>query len=98
MVAPVGPQDRGEEEEKKKKRQGGLEERRKAFLDKIIDPFTEVDHLRDMLMQPVPKGFGMIECSIVRDKGGLNKLFPKYTLVLTVGMIFLTACRTHRDS
>jgi hypothetical protein len=42
-----------------------------------------MDVLEDLLLKPVPKGLGYIQCSISREATGLNKLFPKYLLRLT---------------
>ncbi|CEL92258.1 unnamed protein product [Vitrella brassicaformis CCMP3155] len=44
--------------------------------------------LRPLLLNPPAKG-GMVECQIVREKGGLNKLFPKYTLQTEKGIFLM---------
>lgn len=36
---------------------------------------------KDFIMRPVPKGVGKLMLSIVRNKSGFNKWYPKYTLV-----------------
>lgn len=47
--------------------------------------------VKNFLLNPVPKGAGMIECRIIREKGGLNKLFPKYILESDAGVFMMTA-------
>lgn len=46
---------------------------------------------KSFLMNPVPKSAGMIECRIIRERTGLNKLFPKYTLESDAGVFMMTA-------
>jgi tubby-related protein 1 len=45
----------------------------------------------DFLLNPVPRAMGVIECRIVREKSGLNMLYPKYTLKTEMGTLLLTA-------
>jgi tubby and related proteins len=40
-------------------------------------------------MKPVLPNIGQIQCTIVRHKGGFNRLWPKYTLHLSDGNKFL---------
>ena len=37
--------------------------------------------IRPKLMKPIPKEWGTMEFSIIRDRSGMNKLYPKYTLL-----------------
>lgn len=49
-------------------------------------PSVELD-LSDMtrfLMRPLPRGAGIVQCHIVRNKSGTNKLYPIYSLYLKV--------------
>ena len=59
------------------------------FITKLTNPFTPVEELREMYMKPVPPRIGQIKCTISRNKGGFNRLFPKYTLALSDGNKFL---------
>lgn len=45
----------------------------------------------DFLLAPVPKAMGVMECRIVRERGGLNMLYPKYILKTETGTLLLTA-------
>jgi len=47
--------------------------------------------LKPFLLNPSPKHAGMIECRIIRERTGLNKLFPKYTLESDAGTFLLSA-------
>lgn len=60
-----------------------------AFIAKLLNPFTAVEELRSMYMLPVPPRIGQIQCTIMRHKSGLNRLWPKYTLSLSTTNQFL---------
>jgi len=47
--------------------------------------------MKNFILDPAPKNAGMIECRIIRERSGLNKLFPKYTLESDSGIFLLTA-------
>lgn len=47
--------------------------------------------IKNFIMSPAPKQAGMIECRIIRERTGLNKLFPKYTLESEAGVFLMTA-------
>lgn len=54
-------------------------------------PIVELD-LSDMtrfLMRPLPRGAGVVQCHIVRNKSGTNKLYPIYSLYLKENDRFL---------
>lgn len=53
--------------------------------------------LKSFLLNPSPKPAGMIECRIIRDKGGLSKLFPKYILETDAG-VFLMAAKKQKNN
>jgi tubby-related protein 1 len=57
-----------------------------------LEPLNLKD-IRKFLTTPVPKGAGVVKCCIRRNKGGMNKLFPMYSLYLTDGDLFLLASR-----
>lgn len=59
------------------------------FIAKLVNPFTPVAELRAMYMLPVPKQIGQIRTTIERHKNGFNRIWPKYTLVLSDGAKFL---------
>jgi tubby-related protein 1 len=40
-------------------------------------------------MKPLPALIGQLQCTIVRSKSGLDRLFPKYTLNLSAGNKYL---------
>jgi tubby-related protein 1 len=52
-----------------------------------IDPAD----MKSFLLNPAPKHAGMIECRIVRERTGLNKLYPKYVMETDAGIFLLTA-------
>jgi tubby-related protein 1 len=47
--------------------------------------------MKNFLLNPSPKSAGMVECRIVRERSGLNKLFPKYILESDAGVFLMTA-------
>lgn len=47
--------------------------------------------MKGFLHSPSPKSAGMIECRIIRERIGINKLFPKYTLESDSGVFFMSA-------
>ena len=59
------------------------------FIAKLLNPFTPLAELKDMFMLPVPKQIGQIRMTIERNKSGFNRIWPKYTLVLSDGAKFL---------
>ena len=59
------------------------------YIQKLTNPFTSVEELRDLFMMPVPPNVGQILCTIVRHKSGFNRLWPKYTLHLSDSNKFL---------
>ena len=36
-------------------------------------------------MKPIPREIGQIQCNIIRDKSGLNKINPKFYMELSYG-------------
>lgn len=59
------------------------------FIAKLINPFTPLVELKELFMKPVPRTIGQIRTTIERHKSGFNRLWPKYTLVLSDGAKFL---------
>lgn len=49
--------------------------------------------MKRFLMSPVPKGSGIVQCYIRRNKSGTNKLFPVFSLYLKDGDRFLLASK-----
>lgn len=47
--------------------------------------------LKSFLLNPSPKHAGLIECRIVRERSGLNKLFPRYVMESDAGVFLLSA-------
>lgn len=66
-------------------RRGGPEP---AVARASITPLDFSD-MRRFLTMPVPRGAGVVQCKIIRNKSGTNKLFPTYTLYLKEGDRFL---------
>lgn len=81
--------DKKRRKEKKEKRKEEILKIKSAFMEKLISPFTEVNDLVRMFMQPLPKEVGILECTIARNKSGFNYWNPKYTLILSDGERFL---------
>lgn len=50
-----------------------------------------VSELSRFLHDPAPKHAGMIECRILRDRGGINKMFPRYRLESDCGVFLMAA-------
>ena len=55
---------------------------------RTIEPLNLSD-MRRFLTNPVPKGCGVVQCYIRRNKNGTNKIFPVYSLYLKEGDRFL---------
>jgi tubby-related protein 1 len=49
------------------------------------------EQLMHFLVNPVPKEMGILECRIIRDRGGLAKFHPKYTLATETGVHLLSS-------
>mmetsp|Transcript_84980 Transcript_84980/g.134234 ORF Transcript_84980/g.134234 Transcript_84980/m.134234 type:complete len:488 (-) Transcript_84980:72-1535(-) len=47
--------------------------------------------MKTFLLCPAPKASGMIECRITRKRGGVNRMFPSYTLESDSGVFLLSA-------
>jgi tubby-related protein 1 len=47
--------------------------------------------LKAFLHEPVPRPAGMLQCRIVRDRSGLNKLYPKYRMESDAGVFMMQA-------
>ena len=60
-----------------------------AFIAKLLNPFTPVEELKQMYMTPVPPRIGQIQCTITRNKSGMNRFWPKYILSLSATNQFL---------
>ena len=58
---------------------------RQAFLHHLLSKYTPVEVQADLFMKPLPKEVGQLQCLIIRDRSGLNKLSPKYYLELAYG-------------
>lgn len=58
-----------------------------AFDISSISP----QEMKGFLLNPSPKHAGMVECRIIRERGGLNKLFPKYIVESDSGVFLMTA-------
>jgi len=55
-----------------------------------VDSLITAD-VKGFLLNPAPKQAGMLECRIIRERNGLNKLYPKYTLETDSGTFLMTA-------
>jgi len=49
-------------------------------------------------MKPIPRDVGLIQCTIERDKSGLNKVWPKYNLRMSSGSTNLMLIATKLKS
>lgn len=56
-----------------------------------IRSITDPTEMKAFLLNPSPKGGGMIECRIRRDRGGLKQFFPKYILESESGVFLMAA-------
>lgn len=50
------------------------------------------------LLSPLPRGKGVVQCYIVRNKSGTNKLFPVYSLFLKEGDRFLMCSKKRANN
>jgi len=53
------------------------------FIAQINNPFIPYEELKKLFMLPLPPRIGQIRCTIVRDKSGWNKFYPKYICKLS---------------
>ena len=49
------------------------------YIDYICQ--SKLDEAKDMIIRPVPRELGKLMLTIVRDKSGFGRWYPKYTLV-----------------
>jgi len=67
---------------------GLVAENRVSFDAGAIQP----NEMRAFLHNPMPKGGGMLQCRIVRDKSGIaNRLSPKYVIESDAGVFLMAA-------
>jgi hypothetical protein len=59
-------------------------------LNVDIERMTPLE-TKAFLHDPVPRITGMMQCRIVRDRSGLNKLYPKYRMETDAGVFLLAA-------
>ncbi|CAD8166311.1 unnamed protein product [Paramecium octaurelia] len=56
-------------------------------------PSIEFPHgKKHFLLNPAPKG-GMIQCTIKRDRSGMNRFYPKYHLHISNGFLYLMSAK-----
>lgn len=56
----------------------------KHFLDELMSSSLPLYRKKELLMMPLPKFLGTLECSVIRDKSGLSKkVYPQYVLILS---------------
>ena len=57
---------------------------KQVFMQTMTNENTPVSTLIQLYSKPIPSQIGQLQCTIVRDKSGLNKLEPKYLLRLSM--------------
>jgi tubby-related protein 1 len=62
----------------------------KAVMNIDLGALTQ-EQLMHFLLNPVPKEMGVLECRIIRERGGLAKFHPKYTLATENGVHLLSS-------
>lgn len=63
----------------------------------VRTPNIDFSDVRSFLLRPQPKG-GMVQCKVYREKSGLDRIYPHYTLVLEDSNAFLLAARKRKKS
>lgn len=106
MVLPVvNDEQRAEEEERR--RAALQQELKNSGILEVFDPTPSDEQggprcnfvvsnippedMKAFLHNPAPRQAGMIQCRIVRDRSGLNKLYPKYRIETDDGVFLMTA-------
>lgn len=59
--------------------------KRNEFVLALTGGYTPPDEQLRMYLLPIPAEVGQLRCTVERNKQGLNKLWPKYTLTLSDG-------------
>ena len=55
-------------------------------LSKVLNlDIRDIADMKTFLMSPCPKGY-RIECTIKRDRSGLNRFYPKYHCYISVNI------------
>jgi hypothetical protein len=67
-------------------------EARAKYLTNLLSTITVNYNKSDLFMLPVPAEVGNIQCVLDRNKRGLNKLWPKFELLLLDGEIDVKLC------
>eukprot|EP01113_Clastostelium_recurvatum_P041545 TRINITY_DN6617_c0_g1_i1.p1 TRINITY_DN6617_c0_g1~~TRINITY_DN6617_c0_g1_i1.p1 ORF type:complete len:449 (-),score=86.48 TRINITY_DN6617_c0_g1_i1:30-1376(-) len=62
-----------------------------------LRPVIDLTDMHEFVIRPPPKG-GMVQCRIVREKSGLDRLYPHYSLFLEESNTFLMAARKRKKS
>lgn len=47
--------------------------------------------MKQFLLQPAPKDAGMVECRIIRERAGFNRMYPSYILQSESGIFLMSA-------
>ena len=50
-----------------------------CYIDYICQ--SKLEEAKDILTRPIPRELGKLMLTIVRDKSGFSRWYPKYTLV-----------------
>jgi len=67
-------------------------------------PFNMADlnlndsNIKSFIMEPCPRKAGAVQCYIKRNKSGLNKLFPEYSVFLKDGDRFLMTSKKRSNN
>ena len=78
-----------DEEEDDDDNEGGARTRKQNIP---IEPL-DLSDMKRFLLSPIPRGAGIVQCYIKRNKVGVNKLFPVYSLYLKVRDLLFADCK-----
>lgn len=53
----------------------------------------DLSNMREFLTTPIPKSAGIVQCYIRRNTSGTNRLYPKYSLFMKDGDVFLLSSK-----
>lgn len=53
-----------------------------AFIKSVSSSYTPLNVLTDHFMKSLPHEIGQLKCQIERNNSGMNKFWPKYTVIL----------------
>ena len=57
---------------------------KEQFYEELADRSQPDSTVRELFLKPIPEDFELVQFTVLRNKSGMNKLHPLYTLIATL--------------